>query len=483
MYWLVVWTVLVTWCEATSKFPAGFQFGSATSAYQVEGAWNASDKSPSIWDVFIHENPSAIADHSNGDVACDSYHLWKEDIALAQSLGLNFYRFSISWPRLLPEGFSNHVSKDGTTYYNNLINGLLSVGIEPVVTLYHWDLPQNLQDLGGWTNIEIVDWFQEYARVAFTLFGDRVKTWVTINEPTSFCNVGYGTGILAPGVVSPGIGEYLCAKNALLSHAKAYRLYEKEFRDKYKGQVGLTNQFVWYEAKNPGQEKNAQLARDLGELYTFPIFSDVGGWPPNIESIIAKNSRAENYSSSRLPALTEEEINLVKGSADFFGVNYYTSRLVGEASHHEQILVWPLFGSRELRLVFSYDSTWLPRYDWIASYPPGIRRLMKSLTERYGNIEIKIFENGFGTSDPSLNDTMRVQYIRDHLKQVLLSITEDGVNVTAYTAWALIDNFEWNSGYKPRFGIVQVDYNDPTLKRTPRASAHYYADVIKKREV
>ncbi|CAH4023613.1 unnamed protein product [Pieris brassicae] len=352
MYWLVVWTSLVTWCEAASKFPDGFQFGAATSAYQVEGAWNASDKSPSIWDVYVHENPSSIADHSNGDVACDSYHLWKKDIALARTLRLNFYR-----------------------------------------------------------------------------------------------------------------------------------LYEKKFRDKYKGQVGLTDQHVWYEPKTPGQERNAQLARDLSELYTFPIFSDIGGWPPNIEFIIAKNSRAQKYSSSRLPAFTEEEINLVKGSADFFGVNYYTSRLVEEACHHGQILVWPFSGSRELNLVFSSDPTWQPCYDWLVSYPPGIRRLMKSLTERYGNIEIKIFENGFGTSDTSINDTMRVQYIKDHLEQILLSIREDGVNVTAYTAWSLIDNFEWRSGYKPRFGIVHVDYNDPKLKRTARASACYYADVIKKREV
>ncbi|XP_022119648.2 myrosinase 1-like [Pieris rapae] len=483
MYWLVVWTAIVTWCEAASKFPDGFQFGTATSAYQVEGGWNASDKSPSIWDVYIHENPSAIADHSTGDVACDSYHLWKEDISLARTLQLNFYRFSISWPRLLPEGFSNNVSEDGTRYYNNLINGLLTVGIEPVVTLYHWDLPQNLQDLGGWTNSKIVDWFVAYSRVAFTLFGDRVKTWVTINEPTSFCNVGYETGILAPGITSPGIGEYLCAKNALLSHAKAYRLYEQEFKDKYKGQVGLTDQHVWYEPKTPFQEQNAQMARELGQLYTFPIFSDIGGWPPNIESIIARNSRAEKFSSSRLPVFTEEEKKLVKGSADFCGVNYYTSRLVEKACHQEQKTFWPLYGSPELDLAFSYNSTWLPRYNWLASYPPGIRRLLKSLTERYGNIEIKIFENGFGTSDASLNDTIRVQYIRDHLEQVLLSITEDGVNVTAYTAWALIDNFEWNSGFKPRFGIVHVDYNDPNLKRTPRASAYYYADVIKKREI
>ncbi|XP_047505681.1 myrosinase 1-like [Pieris napi] len=481
MYWLVVWTILVTWCEAASKFPAGFQFGSATSAYQVEGAWNASDKSPSIWDVFVHEHPSAIADHTNGDVACDSYHLWKEDIALARSLGLNFYRFSISWPRLLPEGFSNNVSKDGTTYYNNLINGLLGVGIEPVVTLYHWDLPQNLQDLGGWTNNEIVNWFEEYARVAFTLFGDRVKTWVTVNEPSNFCDMGYDSELLVSRVDVTRIGRYLCAKNVLLSHAKAYRLYDKEFRDKYKGQVGLTNQYVWYEPKTPGQEQNAQLAREFGQLYTFPIFSDIGGWPPNIESIIAKNSRAANFSRSRLPAFTEEEINLVKGSADFCGVNYYSSRLVEEANEH--ILFQLGEENKELGLGYSYDSTWLPRYDWLVSYPPGIRRVMKSLTERYGNIEIKILENGFGTSDPSLNDTMRVQYIRDHLEQVLLSIREDGVNVTAYTVWALIDNFEWVSGYESRFGIVHVDYNDPTLKRTPRASAYYYADVIKKREV
>ncbi|XP_047505951.1 myrosinase 1-like [Pieris napi] len=479
MYRLSVVLSLLVACVAGRKFPPGFKFGAATASYQVEGAWNVSDKSPSIWDTFTHDNPDLIADKSNGDVACDSYRLWETDIGLAKDLGLDFYRFSISWPRLLPNGHSNYVSEDGKRYYNNLINGLIENGIEPVVTLYHWDLPQKLQEFGGWTNPDLASSFEEYANVAFNLFGDRVKTWLTFNEPVSFCEVSYEAGKTAPGVALPGIGNYICAKVVMLAHARAYRLYDTKFRAKYRGKVGLTNQHLWFEPKNSGEEENAELMRNLMALYSYPIYSKTGGWPPSVEKRIAEISAKQGYSRSRLPEFTQEEIEFIKGTYDFYGLNYYTSRLVETAKPGEKLTWFPLTGSSEFGLALTADPSWKAGLAWLVSYPPGFRRLLLWLKQQFGDIEFKIMENGYATSEPIMYDEERVMYYRDHLEQVLLAINEDKVFVTAYTAWSLIDNYEWTSGYTSRFGLVNVDFNDPNRRRTPRASAHYYAAVIK----
>ncbi|XP_045513319.1 myrosinase 1-like [Pieris brassicae] len=473
----VVLSLLVAACAAERKFPPGFKFGAATAAYQVEGAWNVSDKSPSIWDTFTHDNTDFIVDKSNGDVACDSYHLWEADIAVAKDLGLHFYRFSISWPRLLPNGHSNYVSEDGKRYYNNLINGLIANGIEPVVTLYHWDLPQKLQDLGGWTNPELAILFEDYAKVAFGLFGDRVKTWITFNEPIIICDVAYEAGRLAPGIALPGIGNYMCAKVVMLAHARAYRLYDTKFRPQYQGKVGLTNQQLWCEPKNSDEEENAELIRNVFALFAYPIYSKTGGWPPSVEKRIAETSEKEGYSRSRLPTFTQEEIEFIKGTYDFYGLNYYTSRTVETAQPGEK-LSWPVSGSWEFGLALSTDPSWKAGHAWLISYPPGIRRQLHWLKEKFGDIEFQILENGYATSEPVMYDQGRVNYYRDHLEQVLLAINEDKVNVTAYTAWSLIDNYEWSSGYTSRFGLVNIDFNDPNRKRTLRASAHYYAAVI-----
>ncbi|XP_038218664.1 myrosinase 1-like [Zerene cesonia] len=460
------------------KFPPGFKFGAATAAYQVEGAWNVSDKSPSIWDTFTHDHPEQILDGSNGDVACDSYHLWEQDIQLAKDLGLHFYRFSLSWPRLLPNGFANHISEDGSRYYNNLIDGLIANGIEPMITLFHWDLPQNLQDLGGMTNPLIAEWFGAYSRVAYTLFGDRVKTWSTFNEPLAICDVAYEGGKLAPGIASPETGIYLCAKNLMIAHATSYRIYNEEFRAKYNGKVGIVNHHVWFTPYSSEYEELTHLTRDLGFLYSHPIYSETGGWPPSVEAFVASKSEKEGYSTSRLPKFTAEEIEFVKGTADYYGFNYYTSRLVREANN-STVFAWPSNGNAELNVELIPDPNWDAGLDWLVSYPPGIRAQLNLIREYYGNVEIIITENGFSTSTDELDDVTRTQYFRDHLEQVLLANTEDGVNVTGYTAWSLIDNYEWNSGYTSRFGIVRVDFTDPLRSRTPRASAEYYADVIR----
>ncbi|CAK1543671.1 unnamed protein product [Leptosia nina] len=476
---LFISAVVLAVCVAERKFPPGFKFGAATASYQVEGAWNVSDKSPSIWDTFAHENPEKIIDGSSGDVACDSYHLWETDVALAKDLGLHFYRFSISWSRLLPNGLANVVSEDGSRYYNNLIDGLLENGIEPVITLFHWDLPQKLQDLGGWTNPEIAIWFEDYARTAFELYGDRVKTWLTFNEPIIICDAAYEKGTIAPGIASPGIGNFICVKNLMLAHARAYRIYDKEFRPKYNGKVGLTNNHVWYEPNTPDDEENTELARDLAAIYAHPIYSKSGGWPPSVEEFIAKKSKEEGYPRSRLPSFTQEEIEFIRGTYDYYGLNYYTSRKVSSGVPTGSSISWPSSGSPEIGIVFSSDPSWTAGYAWLVSYPPGLRKQMNWLVKQYGDIEIQILENGYSTPEPIMYDTSRVKYYEDHLEQVLLAIQEDGINITAYTAWSLLDNYEWTSGYTSRFGIVSVDFTDPMRKRTPRASAYYYATVIK----
>ncbi|XP_072948370.1 myrosinase 1-like [Epargyreus clarus] len=461
-------------------FPPGFKFGAATSSYQIEGGWNASDKSENIWDVFTHTMSDKIVDNSNGDIACDSYNQWQRDIEMASELGLHFYRFSLSWSRILPSGFPDRISEDGVKYYNNLINGLLAKGIEPVITIFHWDLPQSLQDLGGWTNPMIADWFADYSKVVFSLFGDRVKTWITINEATSICDVSYGLGILAPGVRSLEYGNYICAKNILVAHAKAFRVYDREFRAKFNGKVGITNHFLWMEPETEADEELAELARELAVgLYSHAIFSKEGGWPPVLEEKLAEYSKRQGYTRSRLPAFTKEEIELVRGSADFLGFNHYTSRTVRELNDRKSAL-WPLSGSPSLGIRLSVRPEWKQAaVKWFFVYPEGIRRQLLWLKKRYGDIPILITENGYCTEKLEIVDKDRIDYYYNYLEQILLSIKEDGVNVVGYTAWTLMDNFEWVSGYKVKFGLYQVDFTSPSRTRTPRASAKYYARIIK----
>ncbi|XP_045484205.1 myrosinase 1 [Pieris rapae] len=482
---VIVFSALIAVVRGERRFPDAFKFGAATASYQVEGAWNVSDKSASIWDTFSHNNPSAIVDQSNGDVACDSYHKWREDIDLASQLGLDFYRLSLSWPRLLPNGFSNYISEDGKRYYNDVINGLLEKGIEPVITLYHWDLPQKLQDLGGWANPLIVEWFSDYARVAYDLFGDRIKSWITINEGIVACEATYTMGSFAPGVYSPGFGSYLCNKNVLLAHAKAWRLYDEEYKPKYGGKVSLTNQIIWAQAHSEEYEDLTALVLQMNAgLYSHPIFSKEGGWPPSVEKYIAEKSAREGYTRSRLPPFTTEEIDFVKGTFDFYALNYYTGRLIRSPKDGEKIGEWPLYGCEEINAFMEPAPVWPPTSsDWFFEYPEGLRLLLSWLKKNYGDLEYRIMENGYASDKRDLNDIDRVNYYKTHLEQVYLAITEDNVNVTYYTAWTLLDNFEWVDGYVSKFGLIDVDFTNPARPRTPRSSAYYYANVISTRSL
>ncbi|XP_037303008.1 myrosinase 1-like isoform X2 [Manduca sexta] len=466
-------------CFQDLDFPPGFQFGAASSSYQTEGAWNTSDKSESIWDRFVHEKPHLIGDGSTGDIACDSYHLWRRDIEMVSELGLHFYRFSISWTRLVPNGFATHISEDGRTYYDNLINGLLESGVEPMVTLYHWELPQKLQDLGGWTNPLIVDWFGDYARVVYSLFGDRVKTFLTINEPLVMCDLPYNTGTLAPGIVDV-VATYMCNKNVLLAHAKAWRIYDEEFRPKYHGEVSITNQLLWFEAATPEDEELAEHAREwMAGRYSHAIFSAEGGWPPVVEKAMAEDSKKKGYPRSTLPAFTKEEIEFVRGTFDFYAVNHYSSRLVRKAKEGEELHPYPLGDIPELAAKLEPHPHWRPTATaifWL--YPEGLHHQLVWLKKRYGDIRFVITENGVATP-AGRNDMDRIEYYTEYLKQVLLAIKE-GVNVTGYTAWCLMDNFEWSDGYKTKMGLYEVDFSSPERTRTQKASARFYKNLIQK---
>ncbi|XP_063833461.1 myrosinase 1-like isoform X1 [Ostrinia nubilalis] len=468
-------------CAVDLSFPPGFLFGSATSAYQVEGAWNVSDKGESIWDRFTHSQ-SGNEDGSTGDVATDSYHQWERDMEVAANLSLDYYRFSLSWTRILPNGFANYISEDGKRYYNQLIDGLLAKGIQPVVTIYHWDLPQRLQDLGGWTNPYITDWFADYADVVFSLFGDRVKTWITINEPMLFCDGAYtNTFHLAPGVVDRE-GVYLCGKNAMVAHGKAYRVYQKKYKAQYNGKLSLSNQLVWYEASTEEDEVWLDIAQQYSYgRFSHPIYSKEGGWPPVIEDHMRNKSSSEGFHQSRLPEFTDEEKELVKGTFDFYAINHYTSRAVRKRRPGEPHGGFPLTGAPDLDLLFERRPDWTEGNEWLYIYPEGLRRMLGWLRDQYGDIPILITENGFSTAEDSLEDHDRVQYYRRYLEQVLLAIKEDGVNVIGYTAWSLIDNFEWMDGYKTKFGLCHVNFSDPLRTRTLRRSGRFYADVIKRR--
>ncbi|XP_048005336.1 myrosinase 1-like [Leguminivora glycinivorella] len=463
---------------ACQSFPPEFQFGVATSSYQIEGAWNVSDKGESIWDHLLHIRPDIIADLSNGDVACDSYHLWKQDIDLIADMGLDFYRFSINWPRLLPTGFPNKVSEDGARYYGNLIDGLRARGIAPVVTLYHWELPQSLQDLGGWTNPLSVEWFADYARIVFTLFADRVDTWITINEPIFACESPY-RGIVAPAIVSD-VGALLCSKYIMLAHAAAYRVYDEEFKPQYGGQVSFAHHEFWFEPKTDKDQELTELARDYAfSRFSYPVYSTEGGWPPLLEAYMAEKSRIEGYTRSKLPAFTAEEIKLLKGTYDFFAINHYTSRTVRAALSGEEFGIFGIDGLDEIGAVLESKPEWGSALGWLKVNPEGIRHVLNRIKHQYGDLKVMITESGYSDDSDDLNDVGRIDYYKTYLEQVLLAINEDKVNVVGYTAWSLIDNFEWNSGYQSHFGLYAVDFSDPSRKRTAKASARYYESVAR----
>lgn len=457
--------------------------GVATAAFQIEGAWNEDGKGEQIWDWFMHTYPERMANGTNGDVACDAYHKWREDIQLMKDLGVDHYRLSIAWSRILPDGtvHNNSINQAGIDYYRSVIQALLDANITPYVTLYHWDLPLPLHELGGWMNPVIADHFAAYARICFEQFGDLVKNWFTINEPATYCNLGYESGAHAPGYSLPGHGIYKCAYTTLLAHAKAYRIYESEFKAAQRGRVAIVINAGYAEANSTSTKDQLAVDRDnafsIG-LYAHPVF--VGNWPQTVIDIADRRSAMQGFPTSRLPKFTDEEIELIKGTSDFFPLNTYATYLTAHQNdvdeYIESISFWTDKGTSQF-----FDPNWTHVVDWVDLQPLGFRKLINYVYNTYGQPEIIVTENGWADITASLNDSDRITYIKEYLSALLDARYIDGINVTGYTIWSIMDNLEWTNGFTQKLGLVQVDFNSDDRTRTPKDSYRWLQTALSTR--
>ncbi|XP_033222617.1 myrosinase 1-like [Belonocnema kinseyi] len=431
---------------ATSEyysFPPNFILGASTSSYQIEGAWNISDKAESIWDRFVHDKSGHIANNETGDIACDSYHKYKEDVAILKELGFDSYRFSVSWGRILPEGFAHYVSQDGLNYYNKLLDELLANNIKPLVTIYHWDHPQLIEDLGGWRNDRMVEWFADYARIVFRELGPKIKYFVTINEPSILATSGYGKGTKAPGIQDSGRGEYLATHNMLKAHATVYHIYQNEFKSTQNAVIGIVDVCQHSYTKDANDNTSSQVGFEFNCGWTFhPIFSKEGDYPKIFKKQIAEKSKLQGYPRSRLPNFSQEWITYIRGSADFLGLNHYTAQVVQPGSNAQV----PSYEDDQ-NLVVSFRPEWkattVPIFKIV---PKGFGDTLREIAEAYNNPVIYVTENGVALNE-GLKDQTRIQFFHDYVRELLLAINRDGVNVKGYHIWSLLDNFEWDYGY------------------------------------
>ncbi|XP_034246765.1 uncharacterized protein LOC117648371 isoform X2 [Thrips palmi] len=384
--------------ESLYQLPADLKIGTATAAYQIEGAWNVSGKSPSIWDVFFHSRPGM----DNGDVADDSYHKWQEDVQLLVDLGVDMYRFSLAWTRVLPGGSqANGANQDGVDYYNNLINTLISNNIEPVITIHHWDIPQIYQDEGGWMTAAIQDHFVDFADFAFKTFGDRVKTWILMNEPNIFCNNAYEGSNFAPGLGLTGTGGYGCVHNQILAHAKAYHLYNDTYRATQQGQVGSSLDLEYQAAAstNPEDVEAAERANTFSYAWFFDPVT-VGDYPAVMREVVDRNSFGNGLTVSRLPTFTAEEKRILPGTVDFLGVNHYGTTTIAAGTATSAVTSASIT-----------NDTNVSSKGYSRTAPWGLRGALNWIKNRYNNLPILISENGHsGPADEGLNDPDRERY-------------------------------------------------------------------------
>jgi beta-glucosidase len=438
-----------------TPFPKDFRWGTATAAYQIEGAVNEDGRGASIWDTFSR-TPHKIKDGTYGDVACDHYHRYRDDIALMKSLNLNSYRFSIAWSRILPEG-RGKVNEIGIDFYSRLVDGLLEAGITPFVTLYHWDLPQALQDDGkGWQRRGIVEDYLAYTDVISRALGDRVKHWITLNEPFIFSMLGHLFGSHAPGVQDMPNVALTVTHHALLAHGKAVPLLRANVKD---AQVGTT---MYLQHVEPASEKPEDIAAAhrydgfVNRWYLDPLFK--GSYPQDL---------SEMYSFF-LPSVQAGDMETIHTPIDFLGVNFYERRIVKEGDEQPFINV-------------SFVKTDLPRsgFDW-EIYPPAIYSVLKRVHTDYVPKAIYITESGTSLPDvlegDAVHDPVRVDYLKGYFEQAARAIAE-GVPLKGYFVWSLMDNFEWAEGYTQRFGVVYTDY--ATQRRIVKDSGKYLAQVAK----
>jgi beta-glucosidase len=434
------------------RFPPDFVWGAATASYQVEGAAREDGRSESIWDRFCR-TPGKVRNGDTGDVACDHYHRYKEDIELMRALGLRAYRFSIAWPRILPNG-RGPVNARGLDFYDRLVDELLAGGIQPYATLYHWDLPQTLEDQGGWPNREAVEAFVEYTEAVVRRLGDRVRYWITHNEPWVAAWLGYGWGIHAPGRTGEA-AALAAAHHLLLSHGRAVGVLR---RDCPGAQIGITlNLAPAHPASASQQDQEAARTADgiNNRWFLDPIFR--GEYPADTADALA----------AYMPDIHADDFRTIAAPIDFLGVNYYNRQIVragpetGYPTH-----VRPESGT------FT-DMNW-------EVYPEAFYELLTRLQREYTPGRLFVTENGAAYDDVrihdgSVRDPERQSYLESHLIACRRAI-RDGVPLAGYFAWSLLDNFEWAYGYQKRFGLVYVDY--PTLERIPKSSFEWYRRLI-----
>ena len=432
------------------SFKKDFLWGAATASYQIEGAWNEDGKGSNIWDDFSHI-PGKVDFGATGDTACDHYHRYKEDVQLMKKCGLKAYRFSISWARILPEG-TGTVNKKGIEFYNNLINELIANNITPFITLYHWDLPSALYVKGGWLNPESVLWFEEYATLIGKTFGDRVKNFITFNEPSVFLGCGYSIGVHAPGYSLGNRDLLRIGQNILLSHGKAVKALRATVKD---ANIGITL------ATQPKIPVTKADEKTLEQSY-FSCGVDNFIWTTSywLDPIVKGQYPQEllTQAGDLMPSYSKNDLELINQKIDFIGLNIYEAQYHGDYKRPE--------GTAHTEL--SWDV-----------YPDALKWGVL-LNYNHYKLPIYITENGISTHDwisldGKVHDPNRIDFLHRYLKGLKAGI-EAGADVRGYFHWSFMDNFEWARGYNPRFGIVYVDY--ATKERTLKDSAFWYKDVI-----
>lgn len=435
----------------TYTFPPRFLWGAATAAYQIEGAWNADGKGESIWDRFSH-TPGKIANGDTGDVACDHYHRYREDIAIMRQLGLKAYRFSISWPRILPHG-AGLVNPAGLDFYDRLVDALCAANIEPLVTLHHWDYPYSLYEKGGWTNRDNLHHFADFTAVVAKRLGDRIDKWATFNEPGVIVWDGYIHGDHAPGEQNLVKGRQV-AHNLMVAHGLAVQALRGVNPSLDVGIV-LNQWMVDAADDHPQSIQNAADAWNSGETaFLHPIFK--GYYHP---ALVAR--------AGGLPQIQAGDMALITQKLDFLGINFYSRSLYNAQGQVEKVP-----GAE-------YTET-----GWEVC-APALRRVLSKINDEYAVPPLYITENGAAFADVvgpdgRVDDPRRLDYLKNHFIQTRLAM-QDGVDVRGFMVWSLLDNFEWAEGYSKRFGIVHVDYK--TQQRTIKRSGDWYADVIRNNAV
>ena len=438
-------------------FPDNFIWGAIASAYQIEGAWDEDGKGESIWDQFTRL-PDRVLNGDTGKSATNHYHLMPNDVQLMKDIGLKSYSFTISWPRILPQG-TGKINHKGLDFYNRLVDHLLEAGIQPKATLYHWDYPNSLQERGGWPNRDSIEWFGEYASVVFDALADRVKLWATHNEPWVAAFLGYGSGIHAPGINDATLA-YQTAHHLLLAHAKAVEIYRS---GNFGGEIGLILNLNHLIPGSNLEEDNKATQRVYDEthsLFLDPIF--LGKYPEEFFQWLGPNQ----------PKIEPGDLKKLTGATDYLGINHYNTDLV----YYDHFGGW-LKAKLEPYAAPGWGYT---QMGWGIN-PEGLKAEVLNIANNYHHPKMLLTENGCAAfevpdQDGFVNDLDRIRFLRAHIIKLHQAI-EAGANVQGYYVWSILDNFEWERGYSKKFGLIRV--NLETFERIPKQSAHWYRDVIK----